>query len=660
MKKLDFNLWYLVSYFVLIGSMIFVHTFRLGDIPYGINVDEMGMGYDSWCLAHFGVDRYLNSFPLYLINFSGGQSSLYAYLCIPFIKLLGLNVVAMRIPAVIFGFLTAFYGYRLTRLIWPEKREYHLLFIFFYTVFPVFTMLHRIGLDCNLSLGATTLFLFCFVRAIQSEKMKDFIVSGFACGLVLYAYALNYFLIPLFLILTLCYLVWIKKINLKNVVVFAIPLIILGMPLFLIQVINILDLEKIKIGIFTLPRLYRYRGEDFAVSSILKNLLGTWNSIFLHDGVLFNSIPGFYTMYVLTIPLALIGIVKGFCVSVSALKRKVFEPVLLLLLVLVIEILLGCVLNTDGPNTYRLNSVFIIMVLFTIQGCDTIRSRIEKRGKKWVVSATVILVTGYSVFFGFFVTYYFSSYQEDTYLIPLFQHKFEEALEYIETEVPPEVAQRVTYIGDLNQTYIYYLGSTLLSPYQYNQLEVEDNQHLWEWAANYNNFDFNLPEQIRIHSNYIVVDTNQEYCKRLDELGFTSIKKGHYYVYTHPWKEYQHSNNMAYGWDLGITENGTISLSTGLTEVEGEQCVVIVGWNFNGTKEKQWDDLFIQAGSKVYYPELTDRPDIAERFGNSAIAKCGMVYVIPVKELEEADEIRMVGIDIENKEKSEVWFMAID
>ena len=70
-------------------AALFVHLFQITKIPNGIHVDEMGMGYDAWCLAHFGVDRYLKAYPVYLMNFGGGQSALYAYLCIPFVKWFG-------------------------------------------------------------------------------------------------------------------------------------------------------------------------------------------------------------------------------------------------------------------------------------------------------------------------------------------------------------------------------------------------------------------------------------------------------------------------------------------------------------------------------------------------------------------------------------------
>ena len=94
---------------ILIFVCIIMHVYRIGDLPYGIQCDEMGMGYDAWCLANYGTDRYLNSFPVYLINFSGGQSALYAYLCAPFVYFFGFSATVFRIPIVICSFVTIFF-----------------------------------------------------------------------------------------------------------------------------------------------------------------------------------------------------------------------------------------------------------------------------------------------------------------------------------------------------------------------------------------------------------------------------------------------------------------------------------------------------------------------------------------------------------------------
>ena len=41
----------------------------LNEVPFGLHVDEAGMAYDAFSFANWGVDRYLNSYPVYLINY---------------------------------------------------------------------------------------------------------------------------------------------------------------------------------------------------------------------------------------------------------------------------------------------------------------------------------------------------------------------------------------------------------------------------------------------------------------------------------------------------------------------------------------------------------------------------------------------------------------
>ncbi len=61
--------------------------FRLDSLPEGLHIDEVGLGYDALCLSKYGVDRYLEPWPLYMINAGGGSSILYTYLCTLFLVL---------------------------------------------------------------------------------------------------------------------------------------------------------------------------------------------------------------------------------------------------------------------------------------------------------------------------------------------------------------------------------------------------------------------------------------------------------------------------------------------------------------------------------------------------------------------------------------------
>ena len=71
---------YKIIFFAILMLAIVLNTYRLGEVPRGVHVDEAGMTYDAYCIANYGVDRFLKHLPVYFINFGGGQNALYTYL----------------------------------------------------------------------------------------------------------------------------------------------------------------------------------------------------------------------------------------------------------------------------------------------------------------------------------------------------------------------------------------------------------------------------------------------------------------------------------------------------------------------------------------------------------------------------------------------------
>ena len=67
-------------FFLILSIFVFVHTYKLTEIPFGLNVDEAAVAYDGLCLAQYGgVDRFLNSFPVYFVNWGDEQNAMYTY-----------------------------------------------------------------------------------------------------------------------------------------------------------------------------------------------------------------------------------------------------------------------------------------------------------------------------------------------------------------------------------------------------------------------------------------------------------------------------------------------------------------------------------------------------------------------------------------------------
>lgn len=248
---------------VLVLGVIFLfgvtRIWKLATLPLGIHIDEAGMAYDAWCLSQYGVDRYLKPWPVYLTNFGSGQSSLYASLCAFLFKLFGYSIWMMRMPAVLFSLLNLVFGIKIVKKIYPHRAFLPIAAGGLLTVCPYFIMAGRLGLDCNLMLGMSTVFLYFIITAIESRENGRYILAGVTGGILLYTYALTYIIVPVFLLLLLLYVIRIKKFYFRGWTAMAISFGVIAVPLILVQIVNLFDLEEFRLAGLTITKLQTYR-----------------------------------------------------------------------------------------------------------------------------------------------------------------------------------------------------------------------------------------------------------------------------------------------------------------------------------------------------------------------------------------------------------------
>lgn len=162
-RRLRITLFLYIGIFLL---ALYLRAYRLGELPYGLHIDEAGMGYDALSLSRWGLDRYYKFYPVYFINYGGGQSVLYGYFCALLLKFFPLSTELLRVPAVCFGMLTWFFGTQLIRENIGEKEG--LFGAFLLAVCPCFILHSRMALDCYLFSGASTVSLYLLSRAVKA------------------------------------------------------------------------------------------------------------------------------------------------------------------------------------------------------------------------------------------------------------------------------------------------------------------------------------------------------------------------------------------------------------------------------------------------------------------------------------------------------------
>ncbi|MGN0167132.1 MAG: ArnT family glycosyltransferase [Acetatifactor sp.] len=486
---------------------------RLLTLPSGFHSDEAGMAYDAWCLSQYGVDRYLKSFPVYLTNFGEGQSALYAYLTAGLFRLFGFHEILIRIPGVFFSFLTLIFGMLLVRKIFPGRPYLVLGAGFLLTVCPYFILASRFGLDCNLMLGASTVFLYFFANALGTGKYRYYILAGITGGLTLYSYILSYLMMPLFLLLSLIYVISIRRFSFQKWVAMAIPMFLLAFPLILTQCINLFDWEEMQLGIFTLTKLEGYRSSELQPVSLGSFKLVV-NDIFIGDMWVHNSIPGIPNMYWISIPLIVIGLTHTIYKTVISFRRRSLDITVLALWWFLSVFFIVCHIT---PCINQLNSIFFVLVLFVVDAVSLIPPL-----RKWGSAAIKASIAGIYVFcfFRFATYYYLGQYTADNYPLGYFDIRVSDAITFIEEH--PQYGPKGTQMAELP---IYFALSTLYSPYD---LQLFNSHELYLMDGYYH---CNCLGEIEDGYNYIVRDVYGVYADKLRTAGFTEINYGNYSLF---------------------------------------------------------------------------------------------------------------------------------
>ncbi len=103
---------YLIAIILILAFIL--RFYKLNVYP-AFNADEAAIGYNAYSLLQTGLDEHGNSWPIHFQSFNDYKPGLYFYLVLPFVKLLGLNEWAVRIPNAALGVATVYLTYLLIK-----------------------------------------------------------------------------------------------------------------------------------------------------------------------------------------------------------------------------------------------------------------------------------------------------------------------------------------------------------------------------------------------------------------------------------------------------------------------------------------------------------------------------------------------------------------
>lgn len=102
---------YIILLVLVILLNVFLRVYGLNKSPASVNFDEAALGYNAYSILKTGRDEYGNFLPISLRSFNDYKPALYAYLSIPFIKVMGLDASSTRMVSALAGSISLIFLY---------------------------------------------------------------------------------------------------------------------------------------------------------------------------------------------------------------------------------------------------------------------------------------------------------------------------------------------------------------------------------------------------------------------------------------------------------------------------------------------------------------------------------------------------------------------
>ena len=140
---------------ILIAAVL--RLWNLNAVPPSASLDESSIGYNAYSVIKTGGDEF-GTFPLISQRgYDDYRRSTYLLLVAPFVSVLGLNVIAVRLPAVILSILTVWAVFGIVRRLVKKPSEFGdrlaLISALILSTSPWYIYISRIGHESNACLS---------------------------------------------------------------------------------------------------------------------------------------------------------------------------------------------------------------------------------------------------------------------------------------------------------------------------------------------------------------------------------------------------------------------------------------------------------------------------------------------------------------------------
>jgi len=332
--------------------------------------------------------------------------------------------------------------------------------------------------------------LFFFVRAIDSQKTLSYALSAAFFGVICYTYGPVAVLVLVFLVLSCAYLLFHKKITVKQLLISAGAFGVVIAPVVLFMALNVLEIfpNFYRGIIMTYPRFTGNRADTIFLSGFQpRNFLeGLTRMVFQPDDLPWNSVRGFGTTFLFTSPLIMLGVILLF----FKIKFKEYNHYLLVAAYFIASLVMAGLID---QNINRISVVYpAVVLLITLAVYE-----IGKRYRTLAVTVCLFVIVSFIAFTG---SYFGQRYRNE--FANAFFYSFGDAVELAMEKTDGEI--RVTRMG-VNMPGILTLFYSGLPPQDYFYTVIYVDPHAeFRWEVSFDRFAFGTHEIVYPGVVYVV------------------------------------------------------------------------------------------------------------------------------------------------------------
>lgn len=498
--------------------------YKLGSIP-ALNADEAAIGYNAYSLLETGKDEHGNAWPIHFQSFNDYKPGFYVYLVMPFVKLLGLNEWAVRIPGAFLSVCTIYIVYLLVKILF-QKEKLALLAGLLLAIFPWHIHFSRGGWEVNVATFLITFGILLFIKALKEPKYYFLPISIFC--LSLYTYHAARIIVPL-LGLGLLIIYWKEiKINLKAFILSVILGIILLLPLG-IDMSKSGNLSRVSgVGLLAdtgpINKVNEQRGEHQNLNSLSSKLIHNklvnyslafienwsehYNGEFLFlsgDEIQRNKVPETGQIFLIGFPLFVLGLI-----FIIRFYERNWGIILLWLLVSPF----AAAFTFQSPHSLRSQNMVVPLTIITAFGLYKLINEININLKKKIfkqISIIFIFIVIIWQFVMYLHMYWVHMAKEYPYSS---QYGLKELVEYVIQN--QEKYKNIVVTNRYDQPYILFLFYLKYPPekFQNDHILTSKDQYGFSTVGEFNKYVFiSITDWAKLREEYrdsLIVGTDEE------------------------------------------------------------------------------------------------------------------------------------------------------